>query len=185
VDRFREELKNEANSLSNNPLTATEDIIKGGAAHLAAMITVAFVSQSIWLHEHANAVIIAIFVLGYIGIIFEEVFEFNKAGVALLMSTGLWISDADYFDSAGTASNTVEVVDSHQGFRVVTNQITTTSQKELFWTIGFLTFFLFSILNNLTVTIVIRNVWSLEDIDKNKEPNEKDWRCEWWLQALC
>jgi Na+/H+ antiporter NhaD/arsenite permease-like protein len=180
LDRFREELKNEANSLSNNPLTAKEDIIKGGAALLATMITAAFFSQSIWLHEHADAVMIAIFVLGYIGIIFEEVFEFNKAGVALLMSTGLWITYADYFDSAGTASSTVleqlseqlaevsdicffllaastivEVVDSHQGFRVVTNQITTTSKKELFWTIGFLTFFLSSILNNLTVTIVM------------------------------
>jgi hypothetical protein len=104
VDRFREELKYEANSLSNNPLTATEDIIKGGAAHLAAKITAAFVSQSIWLHEHADAVMIAIFVLGYIGITFEEVFEFDKAGVALLMSTGLWITYADYI---------VEVVDSH------------------------------------------------------------------------
>jgi hypothetical protein len=180
VDRFREELKNEANSLSNNPLTATEDIIKGGAALLAAMITAAFFSQSIWLHDYADAVMIAIFVLGYIGIIFEEVFEFNKAGVALLMSTGLWITDADDFDSAGTSSSTVlkqlseqladvsdicffllaactiaEVVDSHQGFRVVTNHIKTTPKKELFWTIGFFIFFLSSMLNNLTVTIVM------------------------------
>ena len=180
VDRFREELKNEANVLSNNPRTAKEDIIKAGAALLAAIITLGFFSQSAWLHAHADVVMIALFVLGYIGIIFEEVFEFNKAGVALLMSTGLWVTYADYFDSAGKASGTaleqlkeqlaevsdicffllaastiVEVVDSHQGFRVVTNQIKTTSKKELFWTIGFLTFFLSSILNNLTVTIVM------------------------------
>ena len=40
---------------------------------------------------------IGIFVLGYIGIIFEEVFEFNKAAVALLMSTGLWVTYADFY----------------------------------------------------------------------------------------
>lgn len=180
IDQLREELKNEANELSNNPITAKEDIIKVGTAVFAAGIFAAFFSQSAYLHEHADIVMITIFVLGYIGIIFEEVFEFNKAGVALLMSTGLWITYADYFDSTGTASETVltqlseqladvsdicffllaastivEVVDSHQGFRVVTNQITTTSKKQLFWTIGFLTFFLSSILNNLTVTIVM------------------------------
>eukprot|EP00536_Pseudo-nitzschia_multiseries_P002003 jgi/Psemu1/317769/estExt_fgenesh1_pm.C_260037 len=123
---------------------------------------------------------IAIFVIGYIGIIFEEVFEFNKAAVALLMSTGLWVTYADYFESTGVASDSVieqlgeqlaevsdicffllaastivEVVDAHQGFKVVTNQIKTTSKKSLFWTIGFLTFFLSAILNNLTVTIVM------------------------------
>ena len=180
IDQLREELKNEANELSNNPITAKEDIIKVGTAVFMAGIVAAFFSQSTYLHEHADIVMITIFVLGYIGIIFEEVFEFNKAGVALLMSTGLWITYADYFDSTGTASDTVlsqlseqladvsdicffllaastivEVVDSHQGFRVVTNQITTTSKKQLFWTIGFLTFFLSAILNNLTVTIVM------------------------------
>ena len=123
---------------------------------------------------------IAIFVLGYVGIIFEEVFEFNKAGTALLMSTGLWVTYADYFNSQGTASQgvieqlgeqlaevsdicffllaastIVEVVDAHQGFKVVTSKIQTTSKKQLFWTIGFLTFFLSAILNNLTVTIVM------------------------------
>lgn len=180
VDRMREEMKSAANRLADNPATAKEDYIKTGAAVLAALVTAGFFSQSSWLHEHAELAMLAIFVLGYVGIIFEEVFEFNKAGVALLMSTGLWVTYADYFDSAGTASSTVleqlsdqlaevsdicffllaastivEVVDSHQGFKVVTSKITTTSKKELFWTIGFLTFFLSSILNNLTVTIVM------------------------------
>lgn len=180
VDRMREEIKSNANRMADNPVTAQKDVIKTGALLIAAVTTAAFFSQSDWLHDHADLVMIAIFVLGYIGIIFEEVFEFNKAGVALLMATGLWVTYADYFDSAGTASDgvlgqlaeqladvsdicffllaastIVEVVDSHQGFKVVTNKITTTSKKELFWTIGFLTFFLSSILNNLTVTIVM------------------------------
>lgn len=179
-EQMKEELQSIANELSNNPETAKDDVIRVGTALLAALAVAGFFSQSIWLHDHADLVMIAIFVLGYMGIIFEEVFEFNKAGVALLMSTGLWVTYADYFDSAGQASGAVlsqlseqlaevsdicffllaastivEVVDSHQGFKVVTNRIQTTSKKELFWTIGFLTFFLSAILNNLTVTIVM------------------------------
>ena len=46
---------------------------------------------------------ILIFILGYVGIIFEELFEFNKAAVALLMSTALWITYADFYNSGGKA----------------------------------------------------------------------------------
>lgn len=31
----------------------------------------------------------------------------------------------------------------------------------------------------------LRNVWTLKDIDKNREPDEKDWLHEWWPQVLC
>jgi Na+/H+ antiporter NhaD/arsenite permease-like protein len=156
-------------------------LIPPSAAALISVVTLAFLSQSPWMHDHADVVMIGLFVLGYLGIIFEEVLEFNKAGVALLMSTGLWITYADYYQTSATkatesvlsqlseqlaevsdicffllaASTIVEVVDAHQGFKVVTDKITTTSQRQLFWTIGFLTFFLSSILNNLTVTIVM------------------------------
>ena len=155
--------------------------IKYGTAALGVAALASFGSQSQWLHDHADLAMIGIFTLGYLGIIFEEVLEFNKAGVALLMSTGLWITYADFFQNPLgkatenvveqlshqlaevsdicffllAASAIVEVVDGYQGFQVVTNKIQTTSKKELFWTIGFLTFFLSSILNNLTVTIVM------------------------------
>jgi Na+/H+ antiporter NhaD/arsenite permease-like protein len=180
IDRMREEMKSEANELANEPEQIKTDIIRVGAAGLGLTSLTLFFSQSEWLHDHADLVMIGIFVLGYIGIILEEVFEFNKAAVALLMSTALWVTYADYFESTGVASQSVleqlaeqlaevsdicffllaasaivEVVDAHQGFKVVTNKITTTSKKSLFWTIGFLTFFLSSILNNLTVTIVM------------------------------
>lgn len=177
---MREQMKSEANDNANNPETGKEDIIKFGTGLLSLGTVGLFLSQSEWLHSHADLAMIAIFVLGYIGIIFEEVFEFDKAAVALLMSTGLWVTYADFFQSEGTASEgvleqlgeqlsevseicffllaastIVEVMDQHQGFKVVTNQIKTTSKKSLFWTIGFLTFFLSAILNNLTVTIVM------------------------------
>jgi len=180
LEQMREELKSNANAAARNPEKVKTDIIRAGTAALAFSFLALFFSQSAWLHEHADLAMIAIFIIGYIGIIFEEIFEFNKAAVALLMSTGLWVTYADYFQSSGVASDTViqqlgeqlsevsdicffllaastivEVVDAHQGFKVVTNQITTTSKKSLFWTIGFLTFFLSSILNNLTVTIVM------------------------------
>jgi Na+/H+ antiporter NhaD/arsenite permease-like protein len=180
MERMREGMKSEANALARDPEQVKTDIIRVGTAVLGLASLVLFFSQSEWLHDHADLVMIGIFVLGYIGIIFEEVFEFNKAAVALLMSTGLWVTYADYFESTGVASQEVltqlgeqlaevsdicffllaasaivEVVDAHQGFKVVTNKITTTSKKSLFWTIGFLTFFLSSILNNLTVTIVM------------------------------
>jgi Na+/H+ antiporter NhaD/arsenite permease-like protein len=180
IDQMREEMRSKANESANNPETAKRDYLTFGSAALFLAILGAFSLQLPMLHDHADLVMIGIFVLGYIGIIFEQVFEFNKAGVALLMSTGLWITYADFYNSDGLASKSVldqlgdqlaevsdicffllaastivEVVDAHQGFKVITNRITTTSKKELFWTIGFLTFFLSAILNNLTVTIVM------------------------------
>ncbi len=166
----------------DDAISQKRDWLQKGTAILALTFVGAFVSHAPLLEQHADWAIVAIFILGYVGIIFEQVFELNKAAVALLMSTGLWVTYADYFQNTnqGIATNTVleqlgdqlaevsdicffllaasaivEVVDAHQGFKVVTNQIQTTSKKQLFWTIGFFTFFLSSILNNLTVTIVM------------------------------
>jgi len=181
VKQMQEEQKSQANLMAKDPETAKKDIIRTLASVLGGGAVVAFLSGSPWLHDHADIAMIGIFVLGYVGIIFEEVFEFNKAAIALLMSTGMWVTYADYYgDAIGVASDEVkaqlgdqlsevseicffllaastivEVVDAHQGFKVVTNQIKTTSKQSLFWTIGFLTFFLSAILNNLTVTIVM------------------------------
>ena len=179
VARLRAQLLSEANQAATDPDVAKQDIMRVGTAALFGVFLALFFTQGEWLHNHAELAMIGIFVLGYIGIIFEEVFEFNKAGVALLMSTGLWITYADFFSTEKASENVlgqlseqlaevsdicffllaastiVEVVDAHQGFKVVTNRIQTTSKKELFWTIGFLTFFLSAILNNLTVTIVM------------------------------
>lgn len=181
VDRLREQLKTEANLAASAPETEQNDLIRFGLGSLILIVAFAFITRSPIIATNPQLAMIGIFVLGYIGIIFEEVFEFNKAGVALLMSTGLWVTYADFYNSAGgsasqtaleqlgeqlaevsdicffllAASAIVEVVDAHQGFNVVTNRINTNSKKELFWTIGFITFFLSAVLNNLTVTIVM------------------------------
>ncbi|KAL2324218.1 hypothetical protein Fmac_023276 [Flemingia macrophylla] len=53
------------------------------------------------------------------------------------------------------AMTIVEIVDAHQGFKLVTDNITTRNPRLLLWVIGFVTFFLSSVLDNLTSTIVM------------------------------
>src|SRR5690606_8467843 len=53
------------------------------------------------------------------------------------------------------AMTIVEVIDSHQGFRAVTDRIRTRKRIHLLWIIGLLTFFLSAVLDNLTTTIVM------------------------------
>jgi len=53
------------------------------------------------------------------------------------------------------AMTIVEVVDAHNGFEVITSRIKTTKLSSLVWMVGFVTFFLSSILDNLTTTIVM------------------------------
>jgi Na+/H+ antiporter NhaD/arsenite permease-like protein len=53
------------------------------------------------------------------------------------------------------AMTIVEVVDSHNGFEVITSRIRASKLSNLMWLVGFVTFFLSSILDNLTTTIVM------------------------------
>lgn len=53
------------------------------------------------------------------------------------------------------AMTIVEVVDQHQGFKVITDKINTTSKIKLLWLISIITFFMSSLLDNLTTTIVM------------------------------
>jgi|JI8StandDraft_1071087.scaffolds.fasta_scaffold18360_3 Na+/H+ antiporter NhaD/arsenite permease-like protein len=49
----------------------------------------------------------------------------------------------------------VELIDAHEGFKVITDRIQTTKRVTLLWLIGFITFFLSAALDNLTTTIVM------------------------------
>jgi Na+/H+ antiporter NhaD/arsenite permease-like protein len=53
------------------------------------------------------------------------------------------------------AMTIVELVDSHHGFRFITDRINTKSPKKLLWIICWITFFLSAALDNLTTTIVM------------------------------
>ena len=53
------------------------------------------------------------------------------------------------------AMTIVEIVDQHQGFKIITDKIKTTKKVKLLWVLSVLTFFMSAALDNLTTTIVI------------------------------
>ncbi len=53
------------------------------------------------------------------------------------------------------AMTIVELVDAHEGFAIVTNRIKAKKQNTLLWIVAWFTFFLSSVLDNLTTTIVM------------------------------
>ncbi len=53
------------------------------------------------------------------------------------------------------AMTIVEVIDKHDGFKIITDKITTTNKVKLLWILSVLTFFMSAVLDNLTTTIVM------------------------------
>ncbi|HBY54715.1 MAG TPA: sodium:proton antiporter [Marinilabiliales bacterium] len=53
------------------------------------------------------------------------------------------------------AMTIVEIIDQHEGFKVITDKITTTNKVRLLWIIATITFFMSAVLDNLTTTIVM------------------------------
>ncbi len=121
-------------------------------------------------------VLVVIFVLGYLAIAFEHPLKINKAAPALLIGVLTWtawvimggethlISEKLSHHLAETAEilffllgamTIVEMVDSHQGFKIITNRIKTKDSRKLLWIISILTFFLSAVLDNLTTSIVM------------------------------
>jgi Na+/H+ antiporter NhaD/arsenite permease-like protein len=120
--------------------------------------------------------IVVVFVVAYAAIALEHPLKINKTASALIGAGLLWtiyalasgdpqLVSAQLNESlAGTAQivffllgamTIVEVVDAHNGFEVITSRIRTTQLSTLMWMVGFVTFFLSSILDNLTTTIVM------------------------------
>ena len=120
--------------------------------------------------------LVVIFVLAYAAIALEHPLRVNKSASALIGAGLLWIVYALSGGShdeinrqlgeslTGTAQivffligamTIVEVVDAHNGFEVITSRIRTSSLTTLLWLIGFVTFFLSAVLDNLTSTIVM------------------------------
>ena len=120
--------------------------------------------------------LLVIFVLCYAAIALEHPLKVNKSASALLGAGLLWTVyalNAGNPDAVaqelgasllGTAQivffligamTIVEVVDAHNGFAVITDRIRTTRLSSLMWLVGFVTFFLSAILDNLTTAIVM------------------------------
>ena len=117
-----------------------------------------------------------IFVVTYAAIALEHPLKINKSATALIGAGLLWTVYALSFEDASQlnaqlgeslmstaqiafflmgAMTIVEVVDAHNGFEVITSRIKTSKLSSLMWLVGFVTFFLSSILDNLTTTIVM------------------------------
>jgi Na+/H+ antiporter NhaD/arsenite permease-like protein len=120
--------------------------------------------------------LVVIFVLAYAAIAFEHPIKVNKSASALVGAGLLWtiyavnaedaqlvaahlseslVSTAQIVFFLMGAMAIVEVVDAHNGFEVITSRIKTTQLSSLMWLVGFVSFFLSAILDNLTTTIVM------------------------------
>ena len=53
------------------------------------------------------------------------------------------------------AMTVVELIDTYQGFSIITDHIKTTNKVKLLWILSFITFFFSAILDNLTTAIVM------------------------------
>lgn len=120
--------------------------------------------------------LIAIFIIGYLGIVLEHNIDIDKSASALLTGALCWVMvtvishDPDHVNEElyhhlseiasilfflMGAMTIVELIDTYDGFDIITDRITTNSQTKLLWIICILTFFLSAILDNLTTTIVM------------------------------
>lgn len=121
--------------------------------------------------------LIAIFVLGYLAIAFEHKLHINKTAPALIIASIMWgvwaLFESDKIGIINSelshelasvsqilffllgAMTIVEIIDAHQGFKIITNRIKTKDARKLLWIIGFITFFLSALLDNLTTAIVM------------------------------
>ena len=127
--------------------------------------------------------VIIFFIVGYLLIVFEHPLKMDKTIPALLMGILCWtmisvghlpiVSELPGEDHGVSgvvlhhlskiaeilifligAMTIVELVDLHKGFSVITNRIHTRDKRKLLWIISWLAFFLSSVLDNLTTTIV-------------------------------
>ncbi|MGE4560275.1 MAG: sodium:proton antiporter NhaD [Desulfobulbus sp.] len=120
--------------------------------------------------------LVVLFITAYAAIALEHPLKVNKSASALLAAGSLWtvyaLAGGDFHVAVHNlheslaetaqivfflmgAMTIVEVVDSHNGFYVITSRIRTTKLSSLLWLVGFVSFFLSSILDNLTTTIVM------------------------------
>ena len=120
-----------------------------------------------------------IFILGYLVIALEHPLKINKSATALLLGTILWLIWFKYqaspagealathhlFETFGelaqivfflmAAMTIVAIIETNDGFSIITSRIKTTDAKSLMWIISSISFCLSAILDNLTTAIVM------------------------------
>lgn len=121
------------------------------------------------------ATLLVIFIIGYLLIACEHVIGVNKATFALIMCSLLWAVYAmcghdpslssDLIESLGDtceivvfligAMTIVELIDRYGGFRIITDRIHAKDKRKLMWILTLFAFFLSSVLDNMTTTIIM------------------------------
>lgn len=127
----------------------------------------------------ATILLITVFVLGYLAIAFEHPLKLNKAAPALITGVVCWtiyllqgdnphhaveelmhhlgeIASILFFLLG--AMTIVELIDSHNGFEIITQKITSTKKSTLLLLVASITFFLSALLDNLTTAIVMTSL---------------------------
>jgi len=124
----------------------------------------------------ATTLILIVFIAGYFLIAFEHPLKINKAATALITGVLCWTIYILQSNDVQAVSNElvhsfgeiasilffllgamtiVELIDSHNGFELITQWITTKSKSRLLFIIVAITFFLSALLDNLTTAIVM------------------------------
>lgn len=132
--------------------------------------------------------LIIVFSLGYLLIALEHNIKLNKTASALITGTLCWaiyivasenkelvseqlshhlaeISQILFFLMG--AMTIVELIDAHDGFDIVKNQINTKNNKRLLWVMAGLSFFFSAVIDNLTTAIVMVSI--LRKVIKDRE----------------
>lgn len=128
-----------------------------------------------------SALIIIVFIVGYIAIAFEHPLKLNKAASALITGVLCWtiyILQSQSTDLVGKellhhvgeiasilffllgAMTIVELIDSHNGFDIITQKIKTKNKATLLLIITGISFFLSALLDNLTTAILMSSLCS-------------------------
>ncbi|MBO7342895.1 MAG: sodium:proton antiporter NhaD [Alistipes sp.] len=118
---------------------------------------------------------IVLFAVGYACIALEHKIKINKAATALFMFGAIWTLYAllsnsttvgsELLEHLGSTSETlffligamtiVDLIDTHGGFGIITERITSRNKTLLVWLLAFITFFMSAVLDNMTTTIIM------------------------------
>lgn len=132
--------------------------------------------------------IIVMFLIGYCLITLEHPIKINKTATALITGVICWTLYIIFSEDKGIvtdelghhlidisqilfflmgAMTIVELIDIHDGFRIITDRIVTRNPRSLLWIISGLTFILSALLDNLASAIVMVSV--TRNLVRNKE----------------
>lgn len=123
---------------------------------------------------YSSSWIALVFFIGYLCIIYEHGLKIHKSASALMMATVCWLicfitpsfAAEGFFSCAlGQASEVcffligaltiVQIMEAHHSFSLISRHITARRPLTLLWILGTIAFFLSSILDNLTTTVVL------------------------------